>query len=114
MQKTRAARAASVAVRAALCSWVAALGAIGAVGAHAQVAADPVYGRVESLDTRAQRIVVDGRSYALPTAARVEWQGGRDADRLAVEPRMRVSLTLVTATAGDDVPQVRTLTLHMD
>jgi hypothetical protein len=107
MQRRRIAGFAS----AALCL---AFTALGSIGAHAQTADEPVYGRVESFDSHAQRIVVDGRSYAMPTAALVEWQGGRAADRAAVEPRMRVSLSLVAATTDDDVPQVRTLTLHMD
>lgn len=109
MRQRKIAGLASVAVCLAM-----SIGSIGASSAHAQTAAEPVYGRVDSFDSSARRIVVDGRSYAVPTAARVEWQGGRAADRAAVEPRMRVSLSLVAATADDDVPQVRTLTLHMD
>ena len=113
MKERKTAGLASVVLCSALAAS-AALGTLGATSAHAQATAEPVYGRVESFDARAQRIVVDGRSYALPSAARVEWQGGRAADRAAVEPRMRVSLSLISSTADDDVPQVRTLTLHMD
>ena len=103
-----------VAGRVASAALCVALSALGTIGAHAQTTAEPVHGRVESFDARAQRIVVDGRSYALPSGARVEWQGGRAADRGAVEPRMRVSLSLVGSTVNDDVPQVSTLTLPMD
>lgn len=101
----------------AACFAFTALGTIGALatpGAHAETAAEAVYGRVASFDARTQLIVVDGRTYALPSGARVEWQGGRAADRTAIAPRMHVSLSLVASTAEDDVPQVRTLTLHMD